>query len=115
MNMRAAAQRWADVWERGWQEHDAAAIGALYAEGASWRQHPFREPEAGYLARVFAEEESATCKFGTPIVDGDRAAVPWTAQTRLTDGGSEDLAGVSVLRFNDDGLVAEECDYWNQP
>ena len=114
MDTRAAAQRWADVWERGWREHDARAIAALYAEGAFWQQHPFREPEPGYLARVFAEEESAQCWFGTPIVDGDQAAVPWTAQTRLTDGGTEDLAGASLLRFGPDGLVLEERDFWNQ-
>jgi len=43
---------------------------------------------------VLAEQESAQCRFGTPIVDGDQVAVPWSAQTRLTDGGTEDLAGV---------------------
>jgi hypothetical protein len=91
------------VWERGWREHDAAAIAALYAQDAFWQQHPFRQPEPGYLARVFAAEESAQCQFGAPIVDGDQAAVPWSAQTRLTDGGTEDLAGVSLLRFNPDG------------
>ena len=63
---------------------------------------------------MFAEDESAQCRFGAPLVDGDQAAVPWTAQTRLTDGGSEDLAGVSLLRFGGDGLVVEERDFWNQ-
>ena len=114
MDTRLAAQRWAEAWEHGWSHHDAAAIGALYAEGAFWQQHPFRDPEPGYLARVFAEEESAQCQFGEPIVDGDRAAVPWTAQTKLTDGDSEDLVGVSVLRFGADGLVVEHRDYWNR-
>jgi len=114
MDTREAAQRWADVWERGWQERDAAAITALYAAGAIWKQHPFRDPERNYLDRVFAEEESAQCQFGTPIVDGDQAAVPWSAQTRLADGGAEDLAGVSLLRFSEDGLVQEEHDYWNE-
>jgi hypothetical protein len=99
VDTREAAQRWADVWEHGWHEHDAAAIAALYAEGAFWQQHPFRDPEPGNLARVFVEEESAQCRFGTPIVDGDQAAVAWSAQTRLRDGGTEDLAGVSLLRF----------------
>ncbi len=112
MDTREAAQRWADVWERGWREHDADAITALYADGALWQQHPFREPEPGYLARVFAEEESAECQFGRPIVDGDQAAVRWTAQTRLVDGGTEDLAGVSVLRFDASGLVLEHRDFW---
>jgi hypothetical protein len=114
MDTRAAAQRWSQIWERGWQEHDAESIGALYADGAFWQQHPFHDPEPGYLARVFGEEESARCQFGQPLVDGDRAAVPWSAQTRLTDGATEDLAGVSLLRFSDDGLVLEERDFWNQ-
>jgi len=63
---------------------------------------------------VFAEEESAQCRFGAPIVDGDQAAVAWSAQTRLTDGATEDLAGVSLLRFRADGLVVEERDFWSQ-
>jgi SnoaL-like domain len=113
VNTREAAQRWAEVWERGWREHDEAAISALYTAGAFWQQHPFRDPEPDYLARVFAEEEWAECQFGAPLVDGDQAAVPWSAQVRLTDGGSEDLAGVSVLRFGTDGLVVEERDFWN--
>jgi len=112
VNTREAAQRWADVWERGWREHDPDAISALYAADAFWQQHPFREPEPGYVARVFDEEESAQCEFGTPIVDGDRAAVPWSGQTTLVDGGTEDLVGVSLLRFDDDGLVAEQRDIW---
>jgi hypothetical protein len=44
-------------------------------------------------------------------VDGDRAAVSWSAQTTLTDGGTEDLIGVSLLRFSADGLVVEERDF----
>ena len=112
MDTREAAQRWADVWERGWREHDTDAIGALYADGAYWQQHPFRDPEPDYVARVFDEEESAQCEFGNPIVDGDRAAVPWSGQTRLVGGGAENLIGVSLLRFDSDGLVVEQRDIW---
>ena len=79
-------------------------IAALYAEGAFWQQHPFRDPEKGYLARVFAEEEPAQCRFGTPIVDGDQAAVSWSAQTRLRDGGTEDLAGCHRCALAPTGL-----------
>jgi hypothetical protein len=112
VDTREAAQRWADVWERGWREHDPEPIRRLYAEGAYWQQHPFREPEPGYLTRVFEEEESAQCQFGTPLVDGDRAAVTWSGQTELVDGGTEDLVGVSLLRFDGDGLVIEQRDIW---
>ena len=88
------------------------AITALYADGAFWQQHPFREPEPGYLARVFEEEESAQCEFGAPLVDGDRAAVMWSAQTRIVGGGTQDLVGVSLLRFDANGLVIEQRDIW---
>ena len=113
MDTREAAQRWADTWERCWRAHDAPPIARLYAKNCLWVQHPFRDPEPRYLERVFAEEESATCDFRSPIVDGDRAAVVWSAETRLKAGGGELLAGVSVLRFDASGLVIEERDYWN--
>ena len=58
VDTREAAQRWAGIWERGWREHDEHVISALYADGSFWQQHPFREPEPGYLSRVFEEEES---------------------------------------------------------
>lgn len=112
MDTREAAQRWADVWERGWREQEREPIRRLYAEGAFWQQHPFSDPEAGYLDRVFDEEASANCEFGEPIVDGDRAAVGWSAQTVLVEGGTEDLVGVSLLRFDADGLVVEQRDIW---
>jgi hypothetical protein len=107
-----AAQRWADVWERGWREHDAEAVKALYAPDARWSQHPFRDPDPNYIDRVFGEEESATCSFEAPLVDGDRASVAWTGSTVLRDGSTEELVGVSLLRFDRDGLVLEQRDIW---
>jgi len=45
-------------------------------------------------------------------VEGDRAACEWSATTKLKDGGTEELAGVSLLRFDDAGLVIEQRDFW---
>jgi hypothetical protein len=114
MEARAAAERWRDVWARGWCSGEAAEILALYAEGAYFQSHPFRDAVApvDYIVPTLAEEESAVCEFGEPIVDGDRAAVEWSAETKLADGGAERLAGVSLLRFDKDGLVTEQRDFW---
>jgi hypothetical protein len=114
MGTRAAAERWRDVWARGWRSGEAAEILALYGEGAHFQSHPFRDAVAptDYIVPTLAEEESAECEFGDPIVDGDRAAVEWSAETKLKDGGAERLAGVSLLRFDEDGLVAEQRDFW---
>jgi ketosteroid isomerase-like protein len=113
-----AARRWAETWERGWREHDVDAIAALYAEEALHRSAPFRDPGRGpagvraYVEWAFSDEERADVWFGEPIVAGDRAAVTWWAVSE-TGSGAETLAGVSVIRFDADGLVAEQDDYWN--
>jgi hypothetical protein len=118
VNTRDAARRWAQVWERGWRTRDAAAILALYAPGATLRSHPFRDAvaPADYIVPTLAEEAAADCSFAEPLlVDGDRAVVEWRGETTLRDGGSERLAGVSLLRFDDDGLVVEQRDFWGVP
>jgi hypothetical protein len=114
MDTREAANRWREAWERGWRAHEPAEILALYDEGAYFQSHPFRDPQAprDYIVPTFAEEESAECEFGEPVVDGDRAAVEWHSETKLKDGGTERLAGVSLLRFDADGLVVEQRDFW---
>lgn len=114
MDVRAAAERWRDVWARGWRAGDAEEILTLYAENAYFQSHPFRKPQAprDYILWALAEEESAECEFKEPVVDGDRATVEWSATTRLKNGGTEKLAGVSLLRFDENGVVIEQRDFW---
>ncbi len=103
-----------DAWERGWRAHDADLIAARYAADVEFRSHPFREPEDArtYVERVFADEEAEPqVSFGEPIVDGDRAAVEYRA-TVAYSAREHMLAGVTLLRFDDEGLVVEHRDYW---
>lgn len=119
MDVTAAAGRWADVWERAWAAKDVEAIVALYADRAEYRALVHRAPELGpagvrdYLQRNFAVEHEIECRFGVPIAAGDRAAVEWWASW-IEDGGRLTMAGTTVLRFDDDGLVVDHRDYWNQ-
>ena len=114
MTTREAAERWRDTWHACWQRLEPEPIIALYAEGAHFQSHPFRDPQTprDYIQPTLEEEASAECEFAEPIVDGDRAAVPWRATTQLRDGGTERLVGVSLLRFGADGLVTEQRDVW---
>jgi hypothetical protein len=64
------------------------------------------------VAWAFAEQEAAECRFGAPIVEGVRAAVDWWGVVTSTDGSIETLAGTSLLRFDDGGLVVEQRDVW---
>jgi hypothetical protein len=111
---REAARRWAETWQRAWSAHDSAAIAALYGATAHFQSHPFRvpEPASEYVERVFAEEASAQPQFAEPVVDGDRVVVEWRSRVQLRNGHEENLAGVSILRFDDAGLVNEQRDIW---
>ena len=115
MDTRQAARQWAQVWERAWPVKDVDAIAELYADGAPYRSHPLREPHAGgargYVSWAFEDEDDVVCRFGEPVVDGDRAAVEWWATLR--EGGREvTLVGTTILRFGDGGLVVDHRDYW---
>jgi len=119
VNTRDAAVRWKRTWEEAWPTYDVEAIAALYKPNSLYRALVFREPERGidgvraYLQREFAVEEGVTCRFGEPVCGEGRAAVEWWAS--WTEGGRElTLAGVTLLRFDDDGMVIDHRDYWNE-
>jgi len=119
MQPAAAADRWARVWREAWEAQDTEAIVALYAPEARFSTEAFRVPYRGtdgvrgYVAQAFAEEREPRVWIGAPVVAGDRAAIEWWAAV-IENGVPITLAGVSVLRFDQDGLVAEQWDSWNQ-
>jgi SnoaL-like domain len=103
-----------EAWARAWPIGDVDGVVARYADGAVFHSHPFRASMAPreYVEWAFSEQVSAECRFGTPIVDGRRAAIDWWAVVTAANGSIETLAGISMLRFSDDGLVVEQRDAW---
>ena len=114
-----AAARWARVWRAAWEARDADAIVGLYATGCRHWTTPFRDPGVGpdgvraYVERVLGEERNIRAWFGTPLVEQERAAVDWWA-TLIENDREITLAGVSLLRFDGEGLVIEQRDAWNE-
>jgi hypothetical protein len=117
--IRQAAQRWRDVWERSWPAKDVEAIVELYADPVEYRALVLRQPELGrdgvrdYLQRNFAVEDDIECRFGTPVVGDDRAAVEWWSSW-VEDGRRLTMAGSTFLRFDAAGRVVDHRDYWNE-
>jgi SnoaL-like domain len=114
MTTEEAARRWAEIWARAWPEADVDAIAALYSRDAVFYSHPFRARQSPreYVEAVFGEQAAADCRFGEPIVAGDRAAVDWWGVITSIDGSVETIAGTSLLRFDGRGLVVEQRDAW---
>jgi ketosteroid isomerase-like protein len=119
LETEAAARRWRDTWERAWPTKDVDAIVALYSDDVLYRALVFREPDVGragvrrYLEENFGVEEDIECRFGEPVVGGDRAAVEWWASW-MENGELLTLAGSTFLRFDAGGLVVDHRDYWNE-
>jgi len=114
VNAEDAAKRWADTWERGWPAADVEAIATLYSPRAVFYSHPFRAHQTpeDYVRWAFSDQKEAECRFGEPVVAGERAAVDWFAIVTSADGSVETLAGTSLLRFDAEGLVIEQRDVW---
>jgi hypothetical protein len=114
-----AAARWARVWHDALEAQDTEAIVELYAPAATFSTQAFRVPYRGregvrtYVAQAFGEEREPRVWIGAPIVAGDRAAIEWWAAVVENDVEIT-LAGVSILRFDAQGLVTEQRDSWNQ-
>jgi hypothetical protein len=91
-----------------------AAIADCTPPDATFYSHPFRAPQgpAEYAEWALADQQGAECRFGEPVVDGDRAAVDWWAVVTSNDGSLQSLAGTSLLRFDDEGRVVEQRDAW---
>ena len=120
MDSQAAAGRWAATWTAAWQAHDVEAVVALYAEDCVHRSTPFRPPHRGrqavrdYLRQAFADEQRIDdVRFGTPVVQGDRAWVEYWARFLDQQGTAMTLAGCAMARFDADGLITEARDYWH--
>jgi ketosteroid isomerase-like protein len=114
----AAARAWVAAWERAWPAGNASLLAEVYAPDTVFYSHPFRQlqPPHDYAAWAFGDQASAECRFGEPVVGGDRAAVDWWAVIVGRDGAEETIAGTSLLRFGADGRAVEQRDVWaSQP
>jgi len=108
-------RRWAEGYRVAWKARNPDAAAALYAEDCVFRSAPFREPEPpiDYTRRVFPEVTAEDVRFGEPVEEGDRVAVEWWATLVTSNGREQTIAGCSMLRFNENGLVVEARDYWH--
>ena len=114
VDVEASARAWIDAWTRSWHAKDPKLLAPVYAEDAVFRSHPFRAPQPplDYARWAYAEEEGEVeVWMGEPLISGDRAVVEWWAVV-IENGTQVSLAGSSLLRFDGDGRVVEQHDYW---
>ena len=112
---RAHAALGRDVWARAWPAADVDAIAALYADGAVFYSHPFRERQP---PREYVD-------VGVRGAGRGRVPVRRAGRRRRSRGGrlvgghhvegrlaSRRSPARRCLRFDADGLVVEQRDVW---
>lgn len=112
---RDAAQRWLREYASAWERADENAAD-LFADGATYRSHVFREPHVGhegiraYWRGATSTQRDARVLIGDALVGGDRVVAEWWT-TMTEEDGPVTLPGVLLLDFEGDKCSALR-EYW---
>lgn len=109
---------WLEGYREAWESRDADAAAALFTADSLYREQPYAEPFVGpqgvheYWTRVTETQSEVRFRYGTPVVEGNRAAAEWWV-TMLNGGAEVTLAGEFLLIFDDSGKCRELREYWH--
>ena len=127
---RTALQAWLDRYVEAWKTYDPEQIGALFAEGATYRYHPYDPDDEVVRGRDAIVSDwvrpegnasgrdapgSYDAHYEPHAIDGDRAVAVGTS-TYWSDGSRSKLEqtfdNVFLLRFDDDGRCTEFTEFF---
>lgn len=110
-----SAARWLRVYAHAWERGDPGVAG-LFTADATYRSHPFREPDRGrdgiraYWQRATATQRDVRVEVGDPLVENDRVVAEWWT-TLVDDNAPGTLPGVLLLDF-EGGKCSSLWEYW---
>jgi ketosteroid isomerase-like protein len=117
MVTREHVREWLDAYVEAWRSYDEAAIGALFAEDATYAFHPYDEPVTGRHAIVAAwledrdEPGSWEASYAPSLMDGDRAIA--TGETRYPDE-DEVFSNLFEIDFDSEGRCTRFVEWYMQ-
>ncbi len=116
---RSQVQGWLEQYVAAWKTYDRDAIGALFAEDARYRYHPFDEWIRGREEIVeswFDEPDEPggyDADYEPVAIDGEVAVATGTSTYSEKDGSVRAVYdNCFVMRFNPDGLCAEFTEFF---
>ena len=121
---RAAVAKWLDDYVKAWETYDPQAIGALFAENATYAFSPFdANPLAGrdaIVANWLANRDApGTYKahYQPTAVDGNIAVAWGRSQYYEADGTTPTriFDNIFVLHFDDEGKCTKFVEWFMQP
>jgi uncharacterized protein (TIGR02246 family) len=111
---RSTVQDWLDRYIRAWESNDAATIGELFSEDATYSYGPFRDDVKGRDAIVTSwfedpdEPGSWSAEYHPVAVEGDTAIANGRSRYFRPDGSPRtEYDNIFLIRFAEDGRCAE--------
>jgi hypothetical protein len=107
-------QSWLDAYVEAWRSYEPAAIGDLFADGATYAYHPYDDPIRGREEIVSSwledpdDPASWEAEYRPLMVDGDRAVA--VGESRYATG--DVYSNLWVLRFDGEGRCAEFVEWY---
>lgn len=122
----AAVTAWLERYVAAWRSYNPAEIGALFANDAVYRFHPWDEDADAVIGRaaIVADwlqtqdaPDSWTAEYRPWAVDAERAVAVGTSRYLATDDAPEAVFhNVFLLRFDPDGRCTDFTDvYMRRP
>jgi hypothetical protein len=113
----ASVARWLTDYVAAWKSYDPEAIGRLFSDDATYRWHPWDEPDTiahGREAIVASwiddqdAPDSWSAEYDPWLVHGDRAVATGVSRYIGADGAVErEYHNVFLLAFDDEGRCSE--------
>lgn len=113
---RDSVMKWVAGYERAWRAGDTDGVAALFTEDARYRRSPYEPDDVGHEAirGFWAEHERTTFTVEAEPLAVEGATAVVRLEVRYLTPQSQEYRDLWVLRFADDGRVAdfEEWAYW---
>jgi ketosteroid isomerase-like protein len=117
----SAFQAWLDRYIAAWHSGDAAAIGDLFSDDATYRYHPWDEPVRGrdaivadWLGPDRDVPDTWRASYRPLALDGDRGVAVGESDYLTDDGSAVDRRyhNVFLCRFDGDGRCSDFIEYF---
>jgi ketosteroid isomerase-like protein len=118
---RADFDKWLDRYQAAWRSDDAAQIGALFTDDATYTTLPFREPKRGrdaIIAWWVSQGDSQNqWRFESErlVVEGETGVVEGLTTYPAHDDEPEEVySNIWVIRLAPDGRATSFAEWWVQ-
>lgn len=114
-------ERWLERYKTAWETRDPDAVQLIFAEDATYRVTPFREPEMyrdgirDYWVRATTEQRNVRFGYEMLATEGDTGISRWHVTFDLPAENTQvEIDGIFVFMLNAKDLCTQFQEWWHE-